>query len=79
MPDIFANMVCHIDSCKRLKDISGPDTQFAYPFNFFGDIPYKNITLDYKMDFFKLNAGSRYVKVSDVMDIKAGKLCYTFA
>jgi len=32
---------------RRTRDIGVPDTQFAYPYNFFEHIPYKNITLDY--------------------------------
>ncbi|KAF7561298.1 hypothetical protein G7046_g2846 [Stylonectria norvegica] len=62
----------------RKYDISGPDTQFAYPYNFFGDIPYKNITLDYTMDFSKLIPGKQYIQVKDVMDIQGGELCYTY-
>ncbi|CAI6093079.1 unnamed protein product [Clonostachys chloroleuca] len=30
----------------RKKDIGGPDTGFAYPYDFFGaNLPYKNVTL----------------------------------
>lgn len=42
-------------------------------------LPYKSITLDYQMDFFKLIEGPRYVSVGDVMDIKTAKVCYTYA
>lgn len=48
---------------------------FAYPFNFFGDIPYTNITLDYSMQY--LNFGDDVV-IHDVMDIYADSLCYEY-
>ncbi|OCK85065.1 Di-copper centre-containing protein [Lepidopterella palustris CBS 459.81] len=66
-----------VDPEKRLCDISGPDTQFAYPFNFFGDIPYKNVTLAYDMFFGNLVPGMTWVPIRDVMDIST--LCYTYA
>jgi tyrosinase len=62
----------------RKNDIAGPDTQFAYPWNFFGDIPYQNITLDYQMDFVQLLAPGRYIKIREVMDITSPALCYTY-
>ncbi|KAM0808956.1 putative Tyrosinase copper-binding domain-containing protein [Seiridium cardinale] len=61
---------------KRKLDIAGPDTQFAYPFNFFGDIPYNNVTLNFTMDFGPLMQNR---KISEVMDPQAGALCYTYA
>ncbi|KAJ2898555.1 hypothetical protein MKZ38_003846 [Zalerion maritima] len=70
-----------MDWRNRKNDIAGPDTMFAYPFNFFGDVEYANVTLDYEMDFGELfGAGSddNIVKVGDVMDTKGGKLCYTY-
>lgn len=61
----------------RKTDIGGPDTMWAYPFNWTaGDIPYKNITLDYPLDFGQLGG---VVKVRDVMDITSSGLCYTYA
>ncbi|CAM1501037.1 Fc.00g101990.m01.CDS01 [Cosmosporella sp. VM-42] len=69
----------HLDWPARRSDIGGPDTQFAYPYNFFGDKPYQNITLEYQMDFQKLIPGKQYIKVRDVMDIQGGELCYTYA
>jgi tyrosinase len=51
----------------------------AYPFNFFGDIPYTNITIDYEMDFYELVPGQQTVKVADVMNIQSGLLCYGYA
>ncbi|KAF2491927.1 Di-copper centre-containing protein [Lophium mytilinum] len=60
----------------RLYEISGPDTQFAYPFNFFGDVPYENVTLDYQMFFGKLATGKPFVPIRSVMDISA--LCYKY-
>ncbi|KKY20395.1 putative tyrosinase central domain protein [Diplodia seriata] len=62
---------------RRVKDISGPDTQFAYPFDFFGDVAYHNITLDYQMHFGALS-NSTWVRVGDVMDIQSGVLCYGY-
>lgn len=51
----------------------------AYPFNFFGDIPYTNVTLDYEMNFYSLVPGQTFVKIQDVMDIQGGLLCYDYA
>jgi tyrosinase len=48
---------------------------WAYPYNFFGDIPYKNITLDYPLVFGGLGIT---LNVSEVMDIEAGVLCYVY-
>ncbi|TVY82856.1 Tyrosinase ustQ [Lachnellula suecica] len=59
----------------RKSEISGPDTMFAYPFNFFGDIPYTNITLDYPLHYD--NFGDD-VKISDIMDTAADNLCYQY-
>ncbi|KAK6222866.1 hypothetical protein LQW54_000676 [Pestalotiopsis sp. IQ-011] len=64
-----------LDWQKRKSEIAGPDTQFAYPFDFFGEIPYTNITLDYEMDFSPLGPNR---KVSEVMDPQAGPLCYLY-
>ncbi|KAH8671376.1 hypothetical protein BX600DRAFT_496092 [Xylariales sp. PMI_506] len=60
----------------RKYDIAGPDTQFAYPFDFFGEIPYENVTLSYVMDFGPLMQSRN---ISEVMDIQAGPFCYTYA
>ncbi|KAI1866490.1 hypothetical protein JX265_007791 [Neoarthrinium moseri] len=64
------------DWSARKLDIGGPDTQFAYPFNFFGDVPYKNVTLDYVMNFGQM---SDSIMIREVMDSKGGKLCYSYA
>ncbi|CAG9941621.1 unnamed protein product [Clonostachys rosea f. rosea IK726] len=49
-------------SCRK-KDIGGPDIGFAYPYNFFGaNPPYKNVTLQYKMEFHGLVPGESFVK-----------------
>ncbi|KAK9481697.1 hypothetical protein V1527DRAFT_486371 [Lipomyces starkeyi] len=69
-----------LDWPSRKYDISGPNTSFAYPFNFYGDKPYRNITLDYQMDFQGLlSTDNQIVAVDDVMDIQGGRLCYTYA
>ncbi|KAF5704915.1 monophenol monooxygenase [Fusarium mundagurra] len=62
----------------RKSDISGPDTQYAYPYNFFGEKEYKNITLAYVMDFRNLLPDRRYVTVEEAMDTRAQRLCYTY-
>lgn len=65
-----------LDWPTRKSDISGPDTQYAYPYNFFGDKEYKNITLAYVMDFGNLLPDRRYVTVEEAMDTQ--RLCYTY-
>lgn len=60
---------------KRKSEIEGPIEMFAYPFNFFGDVPYTNVTLDYEMEY--LHFGDN-VLIRDVMDIHAANLCYTY-
>jgi tyrosinase len=59
----------------RSTDIGGPDTMWAYPYNFFGDIPYENITLAYELVMGELAAT---VNVSQVMDTTSGVLCYIY-
>ncbi|KAM5352194.1 hypothetical protein ACJ41O_004917 [Fusarium nematophilum] len=67
-----------LDWPRRKSDIGGPDTQFAYPFAFFGDKEYRNVTLDYKMNFDKLVPGKKHLKIRQVMDTQGGELCYTY-
>ncbi|KAH7254325.1 uncharacterized protein BKA55DRAFT_593890 [Fusarium redolens] len=67
-----------LDWPARKSDISGPDTQYAYPYDFFGDKEYKNITLAYVMDFGNLLPGRRYVTVEEAMDTQGERLCYTY-
>lgn len=62
----------------RKKDIAGPTVQFTAPFDFFGAATSANVTLDYAMDFKHLVSSSSSVKISEVMDIRAGRLCYTY-
>jgi tyrosinase len=59
----------------RKSEIMGPDTIFAYPFDFFGPIPYTNITLDYELEYEHFGSN---VKIRDVMDIEGHNLCYTY-
>ncbi|KAI8273837.1 hypothetical protein K4K60_010390 [Colletotrichum sp. SAR11_57] len=59
----------------RKTVIGGPDAMFAYPFDFFGDVPYENITLQYPLSF--PNFGKEMV-VSDMMDIRGGPFCYEY-
>ncbi|KAM5350402.1 hypothetical protein ACJ41O_006907 [Fusarium nematophilum] len=67
-----------LDWPTRRSDISGPDTQYAYPYNYFGDRDYHNVTLDYEMNFGNLIPGRQYVTVKDVMDIQGGRFCYKY-
>ncbi|KAH8880185.1 Di-copper centre-containing protein [Thozetella sp. PMI_491] len=62
----------------RKYDIAGPDTQFAYPFEFMGPKNYTNITLAYEMPFGDLIQNTPTVVISSVMDIGAGLLSYTY-
>lgn len=64
------------DWTARKSDITGPDTQFAYPFNFFGDVAYTNVTLSFTLEYKGLMANRN---ISEVMDITSGALCYTYA
>ena len=57
----------------RKYDIGGPDTPFAYPYNFFGDIPYKNVTLKTSLNY---GPFAETIKIQDTMDV--GSLCYTY-
>ncbi|KAH8900922.1 Di-copper centre-containing protein [Thozetella sp. PMI_491] len=60
----------------RKSDIGGPDTSFAYPFNWFGDIPYKNVTLNTPLQYSLIDGVS---EIADTMDIQGGDYCYTYA
>ncbi|KAK6865201.1 hypothetical protein PG990_005356 [Apiospora arundinis] len=60
----------------RKSDIGGPDTQFAYPYNYFGASPaYKNVTLDFEMNLGRIGGMK---KISQAMDTKGGEFCYTY-
>jgi len=61
----------------RKEEITGPDTQFAYPWDFYGPVPYKNVTLDSRLDLGALvGEGGRYRTVREVMDTVG--LCYRY-
>jgi tyrosinase len=52
---------------------------WGYPFNWMGDIPYTNITINTTLDFWNLLTNvSGTVQIADVMDIYASNLCYTY-
>ncbi|KAK8068115.1 hypothetical protein PG996_007227 [Apiospora saccharicola] len=53
----------------------GPDTQWAYPYNYFGNIPYKNVTLETPL-YFEQVGGVK--KIADTMDIQGGPFCYDY-
>jgi tyrosinase len=52
----------------RKTEMTGPDTPYAYPFNFFGDVPYKNVTLNTPLYFKPLSSD---IIVKDTMDTAA--------
>ncbi|KAK3934312.1 hypothetical protein QBC46DRAFT_359102 [Diplogelasinospora grovesii] len=60
----------------RKTAIGGPDTMWAYPYNFFGDIPYNNITLQTPL---KYTGVASTITVSTTMDIQGGPFCYSYA
>ncbi|KAH6681514.1 hypothetical protein B0J14DRAFT_216635 [Halenospora varia] len=60
---------------ERKLDYSGPVEMFGYPFNFIGDFPYTNVTLDYKLNYPNFGAN---VTIRDVMDTAADNLCYKY-
>lgn len=66
---------CSADWPARNTSIGGPDTEFAYPYNIKGDIPYQNITLETPLHFGVL---ADAIEVGDVMDTESGLLCYTY-
>lgn len=51
---------------------------FAYPFNFNGDVPYTNITLNTVLNYQQL-LGDSVVQIKDVMDTRKGRFCYRYA
>ncbi|KAJ0345458.1 hypothetical protein KNSL1_008344 [Colletotrichum chrysophilum] len=59
----------------RKMDIGGPDIIWAYPFNFFGDVAYENITLQYPLSFPNFSGN---MTVAEVMDIQGGPFCYEY-
>lgn len=64
------------DWTSRRTDIGGPDTMWAYPFNFSGDVPYHNITLDFVLEYPEMGEN---VTINQVMDISQAPLgAYTY-
>ncbi|KAL2109103.1 hypothetical protein VUR80DRAFT_2967 [Thermomyces stellatus] len=64
-----------VDFEARKADMGGPDTMFAFPWDFFGEVPYENITLETELEFKGLVEN---VKISEVMDIHAANLCIEY-
>lgn len=56
--------------------MGGPDTQWAYPYNFFGDKPYRNVTLASPIDLGRIGG---IVDIAYAMDTQGGAFCYTYA
>ena len=50
-------------------------SQWAYPYNYFGDIPYKNVTLETPLHFEQIGGT---LKIADMMDIHGGPFCYEY-
>lgn len=57
------------------NDFFGPDKEWAYPFNFFGDIPYTNVTAEFQVGIGGLGAP---LKVRDLLSPTRGPLCYRY-
>lgn len=64
-----------VDFEVRRADMGGPDTMFAYPWDFFGEVPYENITLETELEYKGLMEN---VKISEVMDIHSANLCIEY-
>ncbi|KAF3802805.1 Tyrosinase-like protein orsC [Colletotrichum gloeosporioides] len=64
-----------IDWPARKTDIGGPDVIWAYPVNFFGDVAYENITLQYPLSFPNFSGN---MTVAEVTDIQGGPFCYEY-
>ncbi|PTB41893.1 hypothetical protein M441DRAFT_57967 [Trichoderma asperellum CBS 433.97] len=78
--DRLWNLWQHFDWLNRKYDISGPNTSYAYPYDFFGPKPYYNITLNYPMDFQGLLTTKSQIRTTgDAMDIQGNGLCYKYA
>lgn len=57
----------------RKGEIAGPDTQFAGPWEFYGEKEAGEVSVESELDFGGLFEG---VKVGDVLD--SGELCYRY-
>lgn len=62
------------DLRRRLKDISGPITPFAFPF---GNVSSTagNVTLSFEIGLDEL---APVITIADVMNIRGGALCYEY-
>ncbi|KAJ0272340.1 hypothetical protein CBS470a_012745 [Colletotrichum nupharicola] len=72
---LHAGMHLGIGGAVGDMDIGGPDIIWAYPFNFFGDVAYENITLQYPMSFPNFSGD---MTVAEMMDIQGGPFCYEY-
>ncbi len=67
------------DPKARLYVTGGPDTPNSYPYNFTGPSPpYKNITVEHKLDLGPLREGKQYWTIKDVLDTQGNTYCYTY-
>ncbi|PBP21906.1 hypothetical protein BUE80_DR007322 [Diplocarpon rosae] len=60
----------------RKDEITGPDVMFGYPWNYFGDPAYTNVTLNTTMDF---GPFGREITIASLMDISGGLLGYEYS
>ncbi|ROW06577.1 hypothetical protein VMCG_04265 [Cytospora schulzeri] len=59
----------------RKTDIGGPDTIWSGEYAYFGEVPYKNITLNTPLYYDNMGES---ITVRDVMDTKSGMFCYEY-
>ncbi|RDW63562.1 hypothetical protein BP6252_11107 [Coleophoma cylindrospora] len=63
----------------RKAEITGPDTMWAYPYNYFGDVPYKNITLAFELAYGQLGETVNISQVMDTTNMPCDVNSYTYA
>uniref|UniRef100_A0A8H7NIK8 Tyrosinase copper-binding domain-containing protein n=1 Tax=Bionectria ochroleuca TaxID=29856 RepID=A0A8H7NIK8_BIOOC len=64
-------------SCRK-KDIGGPDTGFAYPYNFFAPTPLQERYLPIQDGVLWLGPWGKLCQIQEVMDTRGDKLCYAY-
>jgi tyrosinase len=48
----------------------------AYPFNYFGDVPYHNVTLDFVLEYPEMGANVTIRQVMDIFEAPLGPYVY---